>query len=84
MIFSILEVVFLLIVSNLGSYALGRYRAKRKPTPCRHVYETIEEIPRKKIVWACRHCGDIIVLNINKEEDDTRAVPRDSEINLHD
>lgn len=70
MIFSILEVVFILIVSNLGSYALGRYRAKQKPTPCRHVYETIEEIPRKKVVWACRHCGDIIEVNINKEEND--------------
>ena len=31
MTFSILEVVFLLIVSNLGSYALGRYRAKQNP-----------------------------------------------------
>lgn len=70
MTFSILEVVSLLIVSNLGSYALGRYRAKQKPTRCSHVYETIEEIPRKKIVWACRHCGDIIEVNINKEEND--------------
>lgn len=70
MTFSILEVVLRLIVSNLGSYALGRYRAKQKPTPCRHVYETIEEIPRKKVVWACRHCGDMIILNINKEGND--------------
>ena len=68
MTLSILEVVFLLIVSNLGSYALGRYRAKRKPTPCRHVYETIEEMPRKKIIWACRHCGDIIEVNINSND----------------
>ena len=66
MIFSILEVVFLLIVSNLGSYALGRYRAKQKPTPCRHVYETIEEIPCEREVLMCRHCGDIIEINIEK------------------
>lgn len=79
MIFSILEVVFLLIVSNLG-----RYRAKRKPTRCRHVYEIIEELPGKRVVWVCRHCGDVIEVNINKEENDTRGVPRDSEINLHD
>lgn len=84
MTFSILEVVFLLIVSNLGSYALGRYRAKRKPTRCSHVFETLEDIPGKRKVFMCRHCGDIIEVNINKEEDDTRAVPRDSEINLHD
>lgn len=84
MTFSILEVVLLLIVSNLGSYALGRYRAKRKPTRCRHVYEIIEELPGKRVVWVCRHCGDVIEVNINKEENDTRGVPRDSEVNLHD
>ena len=70
MIFSILEVGFLIIVSNLGSYALGRYSAKQKPTSCSHVFETIEEIQRKKVVWACRHCGDMIVLNMNKGEND--------------
>lgn len=70
MTFSILDVVFLLIVSNLGSYALGRYRAKRKPTRCSHVFETLEDIPGERKVFMCRHCGDIIEVNINKEEND--------------
>ena len=70
MTFSILEVVSLLIVSNLGSYALGRYRAKQKPTRCSHIYDIIEEKSGKRVVWACRHCGDIIEVNINKEEND--------------
>lgn len=63
MTFSILEVVFLLIVSNLG-----RYRAKQKPTRCSHVFETLEDIPGERKVFMCRHCGDIIEVNINKEE----------------
>lgn len=66
MTFSILEVVSLLIVSNLGSYALGRYRAKQKPTRCIHVFDTIEDIPGERKVLMCRHCGDIIEINIEK------------------
>lgn len=66
MTFSILEVVFLLIVSNLGSYALGRYRAKQKPTRCIHVFETIEDIPGERKVIKCRNCGDIIKVTLEK------------------
>lgn len=37
MTFSILEVVSLLIVSNLGSYALGKYYAKQKKSTGRSI-----------------------------------------------
>jgi hypothetical protein len=66
MTFSILEVVSLLIVSNLRSYVLGKYYSKTKLVRCSHVYETLEDIPGECKVLMCRHCGDIIEVNIEK------------------
>ena len=56
----------LLILSHIGAYKLGKHRAKPKLVRCSHYYEIIEEQEGEHIVWVCRHCGDIIEINIEK------------------
>lgn len=66
MTFSILEVVSLLITSNIGSYMLGKYKSKTKLTFCKHHFDTLEDIPGERKVIKCRNCGDVIEVNIEK------------------
>lgn len=56
----------LLILSHIGAYKLGKYGAKPKLVRCSHVYETLEDLPGDRKVLMCRHCGDIIEVNIEK------------------
>lgn len=66
MTFSILEVFYLLIISNIGSYLIGKYS---KAKGCDHQYFNIGELKsgdKGHGIWLCRKCGNITTENIER------------------